>query len=53
MDSSINTFQNFVHFFCNKTPTIFCSEAKENKIKSFAKFGLANTDALVNATFIS
>jgi hypothetical protein len=38
--------------FCNKTPEMVCSEEKENNIKSFTKFGLAKTGALVNATLI-
>jgi hypothetical protein len=33
--------------------TMVSSEAKENKIKSFVKFGLANTRSLVSATLIS
>jgi hypothetical protein len=46
-------FSKFLSSSCNKTPAMVCSEAKENKIKYFAKFGLANTGALVSATLIS
>ena len=45
-------FSKFFSSFCNKTPTMVCSEAKENKIKSFAKSGLASTGALVSSTLI-
>jgi len=40
-------------FFYNKTPTIVCSKAKENKMKSLSNLGLISTGVLVKASFIS
>jgi hypothetical protein len=48
----LRAFQSSDHRFFNKTPAMVCSEEKENKIKSFAKFRLANTGYLVSATLI-
>ena len=38
-------------FFCNRTATIVCSEAKEKIRKSFEKSGLIRTGARVSACF--
>ena len=40
-------------FFYNNMVTIMCFEANKNRMKSFVKFGLDSTGALVNATLIS
>ena len=46
-------YSKCLSLFYRNTPTIVCSEAEENNMKSLLKLGLTNTGHFVSACLIS